>query len=435
MPGRDSGIDLDSPTNVDLRRRRRIQRRRDHLNEALSSPLFLVPEEVAMDADGNPILQPAGGANAAAGAAAANDRQHFRVPPYSGHVVGTTYTGTMGQVREVYSVKDWVKRVEIIAGANSWDQEKTARCAQLMLQPGTPAGVWYLNHGEDACMARWNLLKPELLREFATFINASDKVDILRSFSQKPSEMVHHYLNRIQVDYKRFHADLEFDGPHFGAAETAVETAHRERVTKVILDFHMANFFCLGLRDEYLRDVTKSNARTLDAMVQTARFSEQAQLQGRGRHTISAVEVQSPNHSTPPEAGGLSSEEIAFIRSMRAGAASGGGGGGNKGKGRGKGKGKGDPNVTCFFCLITGHKANECRKRIAERAEGKFRKTINDAVLSKDEFDRLPTGARTKEGTSYAAATVNAAGPTVGPIEAHHDEMAYQAYLASRSSN
>jgi hypothetical protein len=103
--------------------------------------------------------------------------------------------------------------------------------------------------------------------------------------------------------------DDEFLSAQF-AADTQQLVAYRQSVIQVVLKYHMASFFLLGLKDDLLKDVTKNNYRTLEEMVATARFSEQAQMQGRSRHTIAEVHpVQQES-----EDNGLSPTEVALIR-------------------------------------------------------------------------------------------------------------------------
>ena len=40
---------------------------------------------------------------------------------------------------------------------------------------------------DEPYMDTWTDMMPQLIKEFSPFINASDKVDILRSFSQAPN--------------------------------------------------------------------------------------------------------------------------------------------------------------------------------------------------------------------------------------------------------
>jgi hypothetical protein len=282
-------------------------------------------------------------------------------------------------------------------------------------------------------MASWDDLKPQLLAEFATYVNASDKVDILRSFTQKPDELVPHYHNRIQVEYKKFTEDIEdeFTSPPYDK-ETAMMKTYRAEVIRKVLEYHLASFFLVGLKDELLRDVTKANAKTLDQMLQIARFSEQASMQGKARHTLAAV---SQDRNEPEPTGpdlGLNAEEIAFIRQMGNGGGkknySNGGGSNGGGKPR-NGGGNGGGGIRCFFCLIPGHKADACRRRAKERAEGKYRHTVNDATVSQEEFNKLPRAGKNGSTStkSYAAATAD----TVGGI---NEETAYNTYTNGSSN-
>ena len=358
--------------------------------------------------------------------------QQFRIPPYSGHPVNTQYTSEKGTVREVYTIRDWVRRVDTIKGANKWDDVKTARSAQLMLAPGTPAGTWFTNVGEEDYMASWDLLKPQLLLEFATFINASDKVDILRSFTQRPDELVPHYHNRIQVEYKKFTEDIEgefSEAPY--NTETASVKAYRLEIIRKVLEYHLASFFLVGLKDELLRDVTKGNGKTLEQMLTIARFSEQASRQDKARHTLASVAQDRVEPAQNGQDLGLNAEEIAFIRQMRNGGGAkknhSNGGGGYNGGGKSRSGGGTNGSIRCFFCLIPGHKANDCRRRAKERAEGKFCHTVNDAVVSEDEFNKLPRPGKNGSTRSYAAAAAD----TVGGI---CEETAYNTYTNGSSN-
>ena len=341
--------------------------------------------------DGNPDDN----AVAAVDGVADNIKGQIVVPRYSGHPEKTSFQGEKGLQTELFSASKWARRIDQIKGAAGWTDSTTAHHAKLALLPTQPTGVWLDVNAEEPFMGKWSTMRPMLIAEFAVYIDASEKVEILRSFRQLPSEAVGAYVNRIRLNYQRFLEDLEKE---WDPNETAVEAAVRKATVKKVTEYHLGSFFCLGLADSLLKDVTKSNKTSLEDMVTIAKQTERANLQAKKRHNISAVEESaapavatavSPPAPTPAP----QDEIIAFVRSqMNKNRNPGRGRGGQRSRGnRGRGRGNGR-NLSCFYCFVSGdrgHYANECPVRDSDRRAGRYRNNINDPIMSQEEFVRL----------------------------------------------
>jgi len=430
MPkGRDSGISL-SPDQLQVRLDR-TQRALDSV--LLEDDLSVLESSISLSRSPSPTTTSPPVLTStmnSANAIAASLKASISLPQYSGRPRGSTFQGEKGQQVELYTVRGWIRRVDTVMAATGWTDKVAAQHAQLALLPNQPAGDWYMNQYEESYMDAWSTLKVELAKEFSPFINASDKVDILRSFSQAPNEMAGPYLNRIQLQYKRLIEDieLEFAGAPFDT-ETPAEKQRRQLTIKVLTDFHLASFFALGLHDSLLRDVTKANAKSLEEMLRVAKLSEQAQLQSKKRHTIAEVSTLddiSEIHDLEEEADNFDNmtdaECIAYVRRQ------GRGGRGGRGRGRGRGysntAGRIKSQLSCFFCFIPGHLANECQRRARERAEGKWRDSVQDPTLTKAEFDKRPR----RRSFGQAAAT------EVGTVDADFsEESMYDEFYSSKN--
>ena len=322
----------------------------------------------------------------------------INIPRYSGHAQNTSYEGDKGLQTELFSIHSWIRRIETIKGAANWSDKVTAQHAKLALLPNQPAGIWLDVNAENAETEQWPTLKPLLIKEFSTYVDASEKVDILRSFKQKTIETVGAYANRVRFNYQKFLDGLESEwDPNASAAEVTV----RKEIVQKVTDYHLSSFVCMGLHDNILQDVTKADCDSLDAMITTAKNSERANNQSKKRHTISAVDTSFNNPApmpTPAPAPAYDDEVVAFVRAQMK--RQGGAGRGSGAQRNGKGK-----RPTCFYCRKIGHYANECRSREADRKQGRFRNCITDSPMSKEDFLRMV--ANRNPGAASAIGTVS----------------------------
>lgn len=312
-------------------------------------------------------------------------KSQFQIPKYSGRVKGSVFQGENAQWTELYTIQEWCRRVSTIKSAAGWQDDRTADYAKLAIIQNEPAGIWLQVQQEVANpgLDTWGTLKDLMEAEFRVWTSANDKVDILRSFVQTKGELSHQFLNRVRLGYQKFLEDMVVPAPPADEGEPA--KAHRLRVIKAIQDYHLQSFFCLGLHDYLLSDITKNGAITIEDMAKTARTSEQASLQKKNRHTISEIasRVQTENGKNEEEV--LSAQEetavAAVLRRMRSGAS-------NPGRGKtNKPTKKAPGTVKCYFCGVANHYANECNKRKADRAAGNWRAAIGDTPMSKAQFE------------------------------------------------
>ena len=331
-------------------------------------------------------------------------KSHFKIPEYSGLAKGTTFTGATGNRTEMLSVQSFIQQVTTIQGAAKWDDEVTAQYVKLSFLPETPIHDFALNNKDQAFMTRWSLLAPTLLKEFATFVSVSDKVQIFRQFKQKPTELARAYLYRITREYNRFIEDLDTMMTASGQPwhnETQPQDTARRQIVTFVTNFHLMNFFAFGLRASTLEDVTRSGKVDLPGMLEEATKSEQAQQQSIRRTTVSEVSANSANPSpsaTPAEAPTITEELIiSAIRKYN-----------NQRRQPPRpttNSNNGKP-VSCFYCGIARHKANECRKRTKDRAAGTWRQKISDSPMTKADWDK-------------AVRNTNSPDAKVGTIEAN----------------
>ena len=420
MP-RDSGIAL-SPADLRAHREQRRLNNPDLLDESLDE------SDLSDFFDAVPTPPTPTMANAAA--IAATLKAHISLPAYSGRPKSSTFQGEKGSQVELYTARGWARRVDTVTAATGWSDDIAAQHAQLALLPNQPAGDWYQNRYDEPFMASWKTMKEALVTEFSPFINASDKVDILRSFSQGPSELSGPYLNRIQLQYKRFIEDLEaeFTGDPWDS-ETQAQKTRRSEIIQVVTNFHLASFFALGLHDSLLRDVTKANVTNLEEMLKIAKLSEAAIQQARRRHVIAEVSADLQDDDTHEDPKDISDVDcIAYVRSQIRSTR-----GGGRGRARGRGRGGARPGGTtlsCYFCFAPGHLANECQKRQKERSEGKWRDSTQDTPMSKADFDARPP--RNQRGNRPSPAQPQAAVETA-QIDSVSEEGMYKDFYSSKN--
>lgn len=333
-------------------------------------------------------------------------KSHFKIPEYSGLAKGTSFVGATGTRTELLSVQSFVQQVNNIQGAAKWDDEVTAQYVKLSFLPETPIHDYAINEKDADFMSKWSLMAPRLLKEFATFVSVSDKVHIFRQFKQKPTELAQPYLYRITREYNRFLEDLEVLMTATGqpwAGQQPGEAAYKSRqeIMKFVTDFHLMNFFALGLRSTTLEDVTRSGKTDLSGMLKEAMRSEQAQQQSQRRATIGELSLDDHPTPTPGTSTATSAENptisedliISAIRKFtqkRSTRPSNNTAGGNK-------------SVSCFYCGIARHKANECRKRIKDRSANIWRQKIHDAPMNKADWDKAVRSANDTKVSTITA--------------------------------
>ena len=339
-------------------------------------------------------------------------KSHFKIPEYSGLAKGTTFTGATGNRTEMLSVQSFIQQVTTIQGAAKWDDEVTAQYVKLSFLPETPVHDWAINNQDEAFMSKWSLLGPTLRKEFATFVSVSDKVEIFRSFKQRPSELSRAYLYRITREYSRFMEDLETMMTKRGADWFNLgpnEEADRKKIVNFVRDFHLSNFFAFGLRTTTLEDVTRSGETDLQEMLKVAIKSEQAHQQSARRPHIAEVTVEpQPSPATASSAEAPTLTEDLIISAIRKF---------TQKKPSSKSNNPGQSNVSCFYCGIARHKANECRKRAKDRAQGIWRQKIKDTPMSKTDWDK-------------AVRASNPGHATVGTISAGDAEEEYYNFFS-----
>ena len=326
-------------------------------------------------------------------------KSHFKIPEYSGLAKGTTFTGATGPRTEMLSIQSFIQQVTTIKGAAKWDDAVTAQYVKLSFLPETPIHDFALNNKDKDFMNTWTLMAPTLLKEFATFVSVSDKVTIFKQFKQKPNELAKAYLYRITREYNRFIEDLDTmmtaQGQPWHQEDDASKQA-RKKIVAFVTDFHLMNFFAFGLRPTTLEDVTRSGKTELSDMLNEATKSEQAQQQSIRRTTVAEVAAQEAPSSVPDARAAeapLIHEDL-IISAIRKFAQ----------KKQGNRNTSKDKSVSCFYCGIARHKANECRKRMKDRASGIWRQKITDTPTSKADWEKtLKTSNSTARVSTIAA--------------------------------
>ena len=319
-------------------------------------------------------------------------KSHFKVPEYSGLPKGTTFQGATGVRTEMLTVQAFSNQVDTIMGAAKWDNKVTAQYVKLAFLPDSPVQDWAHNNHEAAFMKSWDTMRPELSKAFAAYVSVSDRVQILRSFKQKSTELSYPYLQRITKEYNRFVENLESDMVNSGedwAKDDLKDT--RQKIARFVTDFHLKHFFALGLKSTLLEEVTKAaDATSLEKMADIARKAEQAELQSAKRSTIGEISA------TPAEEPIIT--DAAIIAAIRrfAGKTAAGPKGARTGQGQAGQTGK---TYTCHYCQAKGHLANVCRKRQRDRGNHIWRQKINDPPTSKAEWERARAAANAHVNT------------------------------------
>ena len=293
--------------------------------------------------------------------------EKFKIPMYSGVFKDHSYTSADGPKTETLTAEEWARRVDTLQTAANWTDEVTASTAQLAFIPGQPASDWYTNNFDEDFMKLWSTLRPKFITQFSPYVSVSDKVDILRSFRQKPSELINPYLQRVTKEHNRFKESFNTEmttkngpwdpnRPGVVVANIPAKDA-RDAISKEVFRYYLKNFFALGLRDSLLAEVTKSGVSTLEEMVEVARRAEQASLQGNKRHTVAEVTIS--DQPTPPSASNVTAEDqgedkvVAAIKQILSR-------GGNSSS-------RGKNTYSCYYCDLKGHVARYCHKRSTDR--------------------------------------------------------------------
>ena len=331
---------------------------------------------------------------------------------FSGHPKGSTYRGPEGNIKENYTVTEWLRRVEDFAKVNGWKEEqKVSKAAQAFVD-GTPAWTWYHKQTLRKWYQNFAEFKQAITDRFRSELTAKDRVDALRSLKQARNETTRAYLDRVETEFEKVvdGAAGIWKQAELAALSPETQTGIKEGREKT-LDFVMQCFFEMGLNDEIMVDITKAGVTKLEDMLACAARTEKTK--GTTAQVLAIGElgaicgVQEEQSSTNPhhrEQQGMSVEDIQNMITAAI-----------KGKSP-KGKDK-DPNkkkdrrkdFICHFCLVPGHTAYLCKTRRKERQEGKWRPTIKDKVMTREEFYNLTAEERQKGSKMAGEQTTNAA--------------------------
>ena len=300
--------------------------------------------------------------------------------------------------------------------------------------PGSPIGVWFhLRKITNSVPATWDEFKAAVLKEFAPAVDATRRAEILGSFKQKPKERVGDFLNRISVGYTEFLGGMDIRRARGTDAGTQAAVDAAMSTNKA---YHLSSFFRTGLREPMLTDVTKIGVSDLEGMVEVAKRSEQAANQHKG--AVGGVsqepkDLQEMVNNLVDKAIAARDAAAAQAGSQgQAGVAATNNGGGKKNKTRPL------SDVICFFCFVKGHYSNDCTKRKDERNEGKWRPTVKDQIMTKEQYDKLSQAEKNK-GKAIALGKSSSAAVQAGvtyaqvsnPSSDVNDEEAWNRYYSN----
>ena len=332
-----------------------------------------------------------------------------KIHPYSGRDVGTRFAGPAGPIVEVMTASVWLSQVERVAAAAAWEEDVKLAQAMLALAPLQPAATWLqLQEQLGTAPTTWDDFKRRLKAEFTCSVDTAQRAEILKSFTQGKEEKVNEFFNRLSLGMEQLVSGLVL------TPLTAGQAPAQPLVNKAVKEFKeyfLATFFLMGLREPMLTDVTKSGKSSLADMLAVAKRCENALIQQRhNQRAVSAVEpagaaggqaqsaqsLQAMIEQTVKKVMGMSKPgDVAAASATST-----------------KNKNRPLEEVTCFYCLKKGHYATNCEDRKKDRDAGRWRPTIRDAPMSKEEWNALPTSEKNKGRNAGKASGAAPAAPT-----------------------
>lgn len=320
-----------------------------------------------------------------------------KIPPYSGVSIGDQYQGTSGVCQEMFTASAWCSHVETVSKAAGWTELVTINQAILNLVPGSPAGFWHQRQVIDKKdLTTWDKFRLAITQEFSVAVDTAKRWEIMKTFVQGKNEKTSAFLNRLAVGHNEVMQGMTVTPPPRGTEQATVDLV-TSRV-KEVMDYHLGMFFLMGLREPMLSDVTKSGETSISKMLEVARRTENALAQAK-KANVGAV-------SNPPDIQALIDKAVAqALKNKQPQAGEVAAVGGNSGK---KNKARDVKDVKCFYCLTNGHYATNCAQRKTDREAGKWRPTVKDSPMTKEQYDQLSPTEKLK-GKSMATGGAAAA--------------------------
>ena len=315
---------------------------------------------------------------------------------YSGLPRGSRFPTSQGERTEQYEVGDWCRRVETIAASVSWTDTVTASHAALALVPGSPAENWLRLQQKEKKVQEWPQFKALIIARFSPPVTAMQRVAMIRSMKQDKNERVEDFKNRLQIQFESLEdgvkANVDKTWGVIPDGDAKIEVIRK--TTTSAMEYVLQCLFLAGLQERFVTDITKSEAKTLDEMVDVAKKTEVAAGPGNGRIAAITADEERPEETDKPITRGEIERMIAAISRSTD----------SKQKDKeAKTSKKQRPqerqratDIVCYYCFTKGHTTKACKAITADRRAGIHRATVRDQPMTKAEFNNLTYEERTK---------------------------------------
>lgn len=310
------------------------------------------------------------------------------------------------------NAKSWVNLVERArngvgndaTGAPKISNKELASKAIMMLR-GT-AALWSDNLVEEDLdpnpLDDWRLFKTAFLARFYAKATLSERTALMRSLSQKPSETVIQFLDRVKQAHYIFYENW----PSLQDSATNAEKAADKAAKKKSLEMHISQSFINGLYDDIREHVLMQESNNLATLLTIAQRIEASKKTKPKLQVASTSVLPNPDDFECPAHKASVDAVNRYNLSQR----------GNPGRGRGRGfrnRGQGQSNRprftgTCPYCQKIGHKLAQCftkrndERRKAENVQPQAAKSYQAATVEANDDQNREVNTITAEETLMA---------------------------------
>lgn len=307
------------------------------------------------------------------------------LPRYSGKKKGQQYQTETGMVTEMLTAEAWTKKVDRAQKQCSWSETVTAAQAEACLPDDTPAALWYEYTSNKEDLSTWTAFKSALLKNYGQPMSVAELVKLQKECKQGKNERVMDFIVRTRMAHDKLW-DAYTPSSKISTADDTLKK-DRERVWEDRKEHGVICYVIGGLQEDVLAKVTEAEANTVEEILKVAKKMEEVAEQSKAsqKKQVASVEVEG---SVVAELKEVKAELAALKR-------------GSKGAGQGAAQTDGGPRKPrqkpwCYYCLVEGHISPKCPKKEEAEAEGKYRATVRDAFVTKEEYERLPRADKLK---------------------------------------
>jgi len=316
-------------------------------------------------ADQNPAAAVAAAPQVVVGPPVVIDRDSSKIPTFSSDVAS-----------DGIQAEYWVDRIERLRFVNNWNDQQTVFHAINALRGDAMHILKHFKFVDERAATSWAAFKPQFLKAFGKL--AQDTSSIANLFvTQKAAEPVPKYAHRVSVTLDEFCTSLSsrpLDEPDWSVLTDPELQAlvADDRVVRFgsLLVKHHARLIIHGLAktmfinglDAKLQALVRQTNPTNLAEAETNALKVQRDLKGPLDHVLGLE-----------KSGTKGSQAINFVK--RGSSSRGRGGYPHRGRGKppnggshGANGANGSKTMDCWYCRLSGHVQQDCRKRIARGA-------------------------------------------------------------------